>query len=231
MPGPRSISYITPEEYLKAEEKATIRHEYVDGRIFAMTGSTKNHVVICMNIALLLRGFLKGSQCRAFMNDIKVHSVSMNSYYYPDVMVSCGKYRGNDVVEEQPRLLVEVLSRSTAAIDRREKMLAYRQIETLKEYLIVHQHRRKLELHRKCDDGAWSSFELLPGTCTDFVLESLPVGPIKVSFADIYEGVEFTRKRKGIVGEEIAEYYPAGEEDDDFLSENEGDEDDGELDW
>src|SRR5271156_6653396 len=126
--------YLTVERYLEEEERAALRHEYVDGRIFAMTGATRRHNIIAGNIYSMLRSHVRGSRCRAYVSDVKVHVESTNSFYYPDVMVSCDAYDAKAVFTDHPLVIVEVLSRSTAAIDRREKVLAYRKIESLREY-------------------------------------------------------------------------------------------------
>src|ERR1700678_3274194 len=115
------LLYITAEEYLTEEAHAPLKHEYVDGRVFVMTGSTLRHNIIASNIQSILRTHVRGSRCRAYIADVKVKVESTNSFYYPDVMVSCDKYDDKSVFTCNPELVVEVLSRSTAAIDRREK--------------------------------------------------------------------------------------------------------------
>jgi len=180
-------TYISIEEYLANEEIASLRHEYVDGRVFAMTGTTRKHNLISINICLKLTEHLRGSRCRVYMSDVKARVEVTNSFYYPDVMVACDKFDKKSVFTAYPVLIVEVLSRKTAATDRREKAYAYKQIESLQEYLIVHQSRKRVELHRKNEQGNWDIFEFGPGT--ELTLESI-VGSLKVSMDSIYEGVD-----------------------------------------
>jgi Uma2 family endonuclease len=174
---------------LSSEEHASVRREYVDGRVFSMTGVTKRHNIIAGNIYSILRSHVRGSQCRAYISDVEVKVESANSFYYPDVMVSCEPFDHKSVWTSAPRLIVEVLSRFTAAIDRREKVLAYRQIDSLREYLIVYQTKQQAELHRKNEDGHWDIFEF--GQGAELKLESIPVGSLQMSVAAIYEDVNW----------------------------------------
>lgn len=195
-----NVNCMTEEEYLREEERATVRHEYVDGYVFAMTGSTEAHNVICGNIFSFLHGLMIGGPCRAFMNDMKVHAKLSRSYYYPDIMVTCEPFDPNSVFKSTPVLLVEILSPSTSAIDRREKLIAYRKIESLKEYLIVHQDQQKVEIHRRADNSIWETFVLTASD--DLVIESLPERKVLLPFSVIYQGYNPPMRVK-----EIEEYY------------------------
>ncbi len=148
---------LSPEDYLKLEAVADIRHEYVDGEIYAMTGSSLRHNTVALNLASALKAHLRGSPCRVFMSDAKLHLARDNCYYYPDVMVSCEERLRLLVPEEcvvaAPVLVVEVLSPATEAIDRREKLSAYKKLESLKEYLIVDPDRCVAELYRRIEGG------------------------------------------------------------------------------
>jgi Uma2 family endonuclease len=185
----RKIQEMSVEEYLASEERASVRHEYIDGRVFAMSGVTKRHNVIAGNLFSILRNHVRGSRCRAYVSDVKARVQATNSFYYPDLMVSCEKYDEKSVYSDCPVLLVEVLSRSSAMIDRREKVLAYRQIEALQEYLIVHQTKKKVELHRKNDRGNWEIVEFVEGA--EPQLDSIPVGPLRFPLESIYEDVDW----------------------------------------
>jgi Uma2 family endonuclease len=197
----RSISI---EEYLRLEQEGSVRHEYVDGHIFAMSGGTFNHQTIIGNIHSVLRGHVRGSGCRAFISGTMVRVDATNSIYYPDVVVGCGNYKGDQITLNDPVLLVEVLSRSTAKIDRREKYYAYKHIPTLKEYLIVDQRRRRLELYRKNDKGEW---DLISATSSAITLESMPVGPLNLPLDDVYENVDFPAGGDLQVREDEEDYY------------------------
>jgi Uma2 family endonuclease len=176
---------MTEEAYLAAEAKAKVRHEYVDGYVFAMSGSTDAHNVICGNIFSFIHRHLRGSSCRAYINDMKVRIQSARSYYYPDIMVTCEPFDADTVFKRSPVLLIEVLSPSTASKDRREKLIAYQKISELKEYLIVHQKKQQVELYRRISETEWEL--IIQSGDSEITLESLPKGPMKLPFALIYE--------------------------------------------
>lgn len=199
MESKKKLSYITAEEYLANEECASIKHEFVDGQVYAMTGATGRHRKIAGNIYSALRSHLKGSGCHADIADAMVHVQHTNSYYYPDVLVSCGSFDEEAMLVESPVLIVEVLSRSTAAIDRREKLYAYKRLNSLREYLIVHQRTQKVELHRKNAYGEWELYEFTQDAVS---LESLPIGKIVIPLEVIYEDVDWTNKSGWQVSED-----------------------------
>jgi Uma2 family endonuclease len=127
---------LSHEEYLEMESASPIKHEYVAGFIYAMTGTTDIHNFISLNIASILRNHLKGSPCRVFMADVKAKLDQSDAYYYPDVMVSCEK-SPNPYYREQPILIVEVLSSSTAKFDAGDKRRDYQSLPSLQEYVLV----------------------------------------------------------------------------------------------
>ncbi len=220
MEGSSKLLYVTVEEYLGNEEISRIKHEYVDGRLFAKSGTTRRHNTIAGNVFSALRSHVLKSACQAYIADIKVQVESANCFYYPDVMVACDGLDSRSVFTKAPVLIVEVLSKSTASIDRREKVSAYRQIPCLQEYLIVHQLKRRIELHQKIASGQWQVLELMDGTIE--LLDSTPPGAMKLSLVEIYEGVDFAHHS---VKEEAAIY--ANEVDLEFSSCN----DEEALDW
>jgi Uma2 family endonuclease len=212
IPSPRS--YLTVDEYFKLEEKASVRHEYVDGQIFAMTGATYRHVLIVGNVYSLLRSLVKGKggPCQVGTNDLKVRVEASNCFYYPDVLVSCGKFDPDSVVAARPVLIVEVLSKSTSTIDRREKLLAYRQVETVQEYLIVHQKKRLVRLHRNNELGHWEALEF--GAGTEIPLSSIPGVAATIQTDLIYEGIDDVGKMdSGVV---VRENTGAASDEDDL---------------
>ncbi|MGI8865354.1 MAG: Uma2 family endonuclease, partial [Rubrobacteraceae bacterium] len=143
---------ISVREYLDMEEAATIRHEYVSGTIHAQAGATRQHNIIAGNVFARLWTAARGSTCRVFQNDMKLR-VSDDIFYYPDVMVTREPEGQNPTYEDTPCLVVEVVSPSTATIDRREKLNAYRKVSTLKSYLIVDQENKQIERHWRDADG------------------------------------------------------------------------------
>lgn len=190
MTGPQKISKLSVDEYLAAEEIASVRHEYVNGRIFAMTGGTKQHNLISLNIAATLRGLLKGSDCKVFMADVKVRANAANSFYYPDVMVVCAGIDEDDFYTETPTAIFEVLSKSTAAVDRREKLVAYQMIPSLQSYVIVHQSGKRVEHYRRVDED-WTLQQLIGDEELSLQCSANANLPLTLSMDDIYADLEF----------------------------------------
>jgi len=146
---------LTADDYLSGELTSDIRHEYVDGEVYVMAGAGEAHNLIALNVASFLRSHARGGPCRVFISDMKLHVATWKAFYYPDVMVVCDPDDAQTYYKQSPSLVVEVLSPSTESIDRREKMLAYRTLPSLREYLLIAQDKRQLELYRRADDGDW----------------------------------------------------------------------------
>lgn len=127
---------LTAEEYLAGERIATEKHELMDGHAYAMSGASKNHNRISMNISTEFRPHLKGSQCEVFNSDMKVRVG--DNFFYPDVMVLCDDNE-DDYYTSSPTILVEVLSKSTRSKDQTYKLERYLTIPSLKEYVIIEQ--------------------------------------------------------------------------------------------
>ena len=143
--------------------KSGIRREYVDGQVYAMAGAGEAHNLIAGNVFSRLRQAARGGPCRVFISDMKLRVAAWNAFYYPDILVACDPLDGDAYFKEKPCLIVEVLSPATEGIDRREKLLAYRTLDSLREYVLIPQDRRPIEVYRRGDDGGW-------------VLETLGVG-------------------------------------------------------
>jgi Uma2 family endonuclease len=143
---------LSHEEYLELELDSPIKHEYIGGYIYAMTGSSDAHNFISLNIAAMLRNHLKGSPCRIFIADMKAKLDQSDSFYYPDVMVSCEK-ANNPYYREQPSLIFEVLSTSTAKFDTGDKRRDYQSLSSLQEYVLVSQECMDVRVWRREDSG------------------------------------------------------------------------------
>ncbi|WP_431193322.1 Uma2 family endonuclease [Trichocoleus desertorum] len=131
-------SYVSPEAYLVGEDNSPVKHEYRGGQIYAMAGASNAHVLIAVNLATTLRTHLRGKGCLTFASDTKVHIQAINTYHYPDVIVTCDERdRSFSDFVRYPCLLVEVLSDTTEAFDRGDKFADYRQLESLQEYVLV----------------------------------------------------------------------------------------------
>lgn len=175
---------LTVDEYLKLEESATVRHEYVGGEIFAMVGATKRHNRIIGNIYSRLWGAARGGDCRVYSESVKLR-VADDVIYYPDLMVACGPEGDDPLVEDDPCLVVEVASPSSETTDRREKLAAYKRMPSLGAYLIVAQDRRWVESHFRDEDGVWRRGDLV-----DDGHLAIPCPESELSVAQIYEGLE-----------------------------------------
>jgi Uma2 family endonuclease len=179
---------IPEDEYLRLEARSPVRHEYVNGEIFAMTGGTLRHNAITLNIASALRLHVRDTPCRAFLNDVRVRIERHNAYYYPDVLVTCGpgmlSLDGEASTVVDPILIIEVLSVTTEATDRREKLLAYRTLASLCEYALVSQDRARIEIHRRRGDIGWELVEYAGNEPVHFSSVELTL-----EMRDIYEGV------------------------------------------
>lgn len=179
----------TPEEYLALEEKAEFRNEYVDGYIFEMSGGTENHIQISFNVTKLFSDKLRG-KCRAYQSEMKVWVESVKTFFYPDVTVVCGErkfYNSRTDTIENPILLVEVLSDSTAKYDKNEKFLTYQNIESFQEYVLISQDKTLVQQFIRQNDGNWK-IKATIGIESNVYFESVGT---ELSLKEIYDLVEF----------------------------------------
>lgn len=149
---------ITEHEYLEGEKKSEAKHEYYKGEIFAMAGATEAHNLITTNIGRELSNQLRKKQCRVYSSDMKIKIEKEDKFAYPDVIVVCGERKFLDnttTVILDADVIIEVLSDSTEAYDRGDKFSYYRQLHSLKEYLLVSQKIKKMELFQKKQNGFW----------------------------------------------------------------------------
>lgn len=171
------------EEYLEFERNSPIKHEYVGGHLYAMVGVSRRHSRISLNIASRLLAGTQGGPCRVHQSDMQV-PVPDGPFYYPDVVVACGPEPEDPYLEDNPCLLVEVLSPNTASIDRREKLLSYRRLPGLRAYLIVEQDEAMVECHFRDGNGRWQTEIVEQGSIP------VPCPPgAQLSLAEVYEGL------------------------------------------
>ena len=185
---PKPHARMTVAEYLESEKDGTVRHEYLDGEVYAMSGASKRHNRIANNLNIKLMTHLQGGPCQVFIVDVKVFIEALNFFYYPDIVVACDPEDDDDYFVKRPVLVVEVESPSTAAIDRREKLMAYRKVESLREYLRLSQDSIRAEIYSRDDQGNWWSEEV--GANQELRPES--VG-LSVALPALYQGVELPR--------------------------------------
>jgi Uma2 family endonuclease len=159
-PARQLISF---KEYLRIEEESVIKHEYLDGAVWAMSGGTYDHVAIATNIIAMLRGFLRGKGCRPYSSDMRIRVRSTGLATYPDASIVCGKIQvdpddAKNTTAVNPRVLFEVLSPSTEKYDRGEKLEHYKKIPSLKEVAFVSTKDKVIEIWRKTG-SSWKRHE------------------------------------------------------------------------
>lgn len=148
-------AFLPVDDFLEGELESEVRHEYVDGEVYAMVGASDRHGLITLNLAGLLSHRLP-DRCQVFMSDMKVRiqAAERDIFYYPDVLVSCDPRDRETYYRQHPCLVIEVLSPHTARLDRFEKFMFYRQLDSLEEYVLVSQDYRQVEVFRRSD--RWS---------------------------------------------------------------------------
>ncbi len=156
---------MTSQDYLEFEEKAAERHEFVDGIVYEMSGESLENNEIAGNIYTALRSYAVKQKCRVAFEGVKLWIPALNRYYYPDVMVLCDDRDTTlkkSKIFEHPCFVVEVVSPTTAATDRREKLQAYRMIASLQGYLIVDPEQKLLEYYQRIRNG-WQTSRHIEG--------------------------------------------------------------------
>ncbi len=170
------VAHMSYAEYIAAEKASLVRHEFLKGRVFAMAGGTPEHGALAAAVMGELRSALRGKPSRVYSSDLRIRILETELATYPDASVVCGKLEtapddANAVVN--PTLLVEVLSDSTEAYDRGAKAAHYRRIPSLREYVLIAQDEKRIEVYRRNQRGGWELFEAQSGVLE---LESLGIG-------------------------------------------------------
>lgn len=178
----RKQKWISEQDYLKAELASDIRHEYIEGEVYAMVGAHRDHNRITGEVFRILANHLQGKPCQPYSSDMKV-KVGKN-FFYPDVMVDCSGQE-QDYYTEYPVIIVEVLSKSTRQHDKTFKRLAYFQIPTLKQYVLIEQDFVEIEFWFKDEQGIWQQSVYYLG-------DEIPFSSIGLNVAveDIYQRVQ-----------------------------------------
>jgi Uma2 family endonuclease len=189
---PQPTHRCTPEEYLRREREADRKHEYYHGEVFAMAGGSPDHSLIIANVSGELRARLKGGPCRVYESNLRVRIPRTTLYTYPDVTVICGERQFDPLDTQQetvlnPALVVEVLSRSTESWDRGGKFQNYREIESLREYVLVSGDKAVVETFRRQSDGTW----VLHASAGREAVAPVKSLGVELPLAEIYDGVEF----------------------------------------
>lgn len=174
---------LTVEDYLQLEAQSTVRHEYVGGELYAHAGASERHNLIVVNIAASLHYAARGAGCRVLVSDVKLRAAE-DVIYYPDLMVVCDASDNDPYVKEHPCLVIEVLSPSTENIDRREKLMTYRRIESLRAYLMVYQDQRRVARQWRDEQGTWWQAEV-----SGEGIVPIPCPELTLTLDDIYQGI------------------------------------------
>lgn len=172
---------LDPDAFLDWEQHQAGRYELVDGQVRLMVGAAMGHNTVADNIHVALANRLRGSQCRAWRADTRVRSLN-DQFVYPDVVVSCTPRRPDELFIDDPVVVIEVLSPSTAHYDQTEKRWVYQAIPSLRQLVYVSPNEAKLELVTREPDNSWRSI-FITGLDTDLALASLD---LTLPMAEIY---------------------------------------------
>jgi Uma2 family endonuclease len=185
---PQPTSYMSEADYLAMERASDTKHEYFAGEVLAMSGASQAHNLIAGSLYVALYNALRGRDCNVYPSDMKVRTPATGSNTYPDISVVCGESQFSDDERDaltNPLLIAEVLSPSTERYDRGQKFRFYRELPSLKTYLLVSQDRALIEYYHLQSDGVWQFGE---AQGLDSML-ALPALAIHLRLADMYEQV------------------------------------------
>lgn len=189
MPQKQEPIKMTAAEYLAFERGSDIKHEYIDGHIYAMAGGTREHTLITGNTFASLHSQRKGRSCEVYHSEMRVR-VSSIKYVYPDVTISCSTPEFADDAKRvllNPDIVIEVLSPSTEAFDRGDKFQYYRSIPSIQHYLLISQDKPRIEGYQRQKSGLWT-FKDAIGLDSNFKIEVLN---FTLNLLDIYELITF----------------------------------------
>lgn len=183
------VPFLDAEAYLAIDRKAEWKSELHDGEMFPMEAVSVNHAAIDINVAAILKSRLTGTGCRAYGSPLRVQ-VSKSRYVYPDFQIVCG---GVDVIDEledtvtNPKVIIEILSASTAGHDRGKKFQYYQKLPSLAEYVLISQDQARVEVFTKQADEVWT-LHIFDGRERTAKLESIG---IELPLTDVFDGIEF----------------------------------------
>ena len=189
----QTVQRLTESDYLEIERKADFKSEFFDGEMFAMSGGTRWHSIICSNVGREIGNLLKGTGCVVFESNMRLKVEATGLYTYPDVTVACEEQRFvDDEIDTllNPAVIVEVLSDSTEKYDRGEKFRHYQQINSLQEYLLVSQNSPRVELFKREPNSTWRLHQAEGLNATI----SSPTLIVTLKLSEIYANVQFPVK-------------------------------------
>ena len=181
--------FVSIREYLEQEKISVKKHEYYKGEIFAMAGAGNRHNVVFKNLYLALGIALKGKECQPYGSDLRIHIPENTLYTYPDISIICGDIINSSEDEDaavQPAAVIEILSPATKNYDRGEKFMLYRDIKTLRDYILIDSESIHAEVFSINQNNFWELKEYKDGS-DDLVITSIK---FSLSMHDIYEGTK-----------------------------------------
>jgi Uma2 family endonuclease len=187
--GNAAKKLMTAAEYLDFERESFEKHEFYNGEIYAMAGAKERHNLIVSNLIISIGTKFKNMPCVVYPSDMRVVIDEYRHYTYPDVTLVCAERKFLDNKNDcllNPNVIIEVLSESTERYDRGKKFEAYRNIISLKEYMLVSSEHKKIELFTKTTDGKWLFSE---NTQEDTII--IPTLDLTILLSDVYDKVEF----------------------------------------
>ncbi len=185
---------ITVADYLALDRRAEFKSEYLNGEMFALAGASRQHNELKENLIGEIFGQLKGGRCRSYSSDQRVKVRKTGLYTYPDFLIVCGEPEFDPEDEDtliNPQVIFEILSDSTESYDRGGKFRHYRNIESMKEYVLVSQWEMMIERYVRETSGKWS-LTIFEGPAAEFALESVPV---RVAMSEIYRNVKLEERQ------------------------------------
>lgn len=155
--------YISPDEYLEMDQSSDTRLEYYDGHVIELTGGSYEHGRIEINLILNLGGFLRGKNCNLLGGNMRIGCPNRNNYMYADVLIYCGKEKLEESKSDtilNPVVIIEILSPSALGMDKKRKFEFYKEIPSLKEYIMIGSRKKQVIVRRKQHDNSWDSEEI-----------------------------------------------------------------------
>ena len=180
----------TVSEYLTFEQDSQTKHEFYQGEILAMAGATIAHNIISGNVLAHLHSQLRGKDCRPFGSDQRIKVESAALFTYADISVICGQVeqaKDDPLSATNPRVIIEVLSDSTEAKDRRRKLKLYLTLESLREYILIAQDEPRIDKLIRNSDGTWT-MSIVEGLSERLELESIRC---RLAMSEVYDGITF----------------------------------------
>ncbi|MEO8823562.1 MAG: Uma2 family endonuclease [Ginsengibacter sp.] len=183
-----ALKRISPQEYLSFERSAKEKHEYFEGQVIAMAGASLAHNRMVVNLVKKIGNFLEDKSCEILPSDIRISVPTYESYMYPDATIVCGKPETEDEkfdILKNPSVIFEVLSPSTEDHDRGKKFFFYRQIPSLKEYVLISTTKYFVEISRRQEDNSWK-FEEISDASSYLSIAAIDY---RISLKELYKNV------------------------------------------